>query len=132
MQPFWQCPRQIPRTPGGISELRALKSGGDNLVSESIQWPLRLTLKSHAIGRLRVQAPATKLRPPAADACANADTENRSRLLTALWLAPARLPVLLLPITGIAATVALLPIGSSSHDMVTYFLPGWTPFRTAG
>ena len=68
----------------------------------------------------------------AADAGANADTENRSRLLTALWLAPARLPVLLLPITGLAAAVALLPIGSSTGDMVTYFLPWMDAVQDGG
>ena len=68
----------------------------------------------------------------AADAGANADTGNRSRFLAALWLAPARLPVLLLPITGLAAMVALLPIGSSSGDMVTYFLPWMDAVQNGG
>jgi Gpi18-like mannosyltransferase len=75
----------------------------------------------------------TKLRPEhTADAGAKADTEDRSRLRTALWRATARLPVLLLPITGIAATVALLPIASSSGDMVTYFLPWMDAVQDGG
>jgi Gpi18-like mannosyltransferase len=48
-----------------------------------------------------------------------------SKFQTNSWLAPELLPVLLLPITGIAAALALLPIGVSTTtgDMATYFRP---------
>ena len=47
-----------------------------------------------------------------------------SKRLTNSWLAPERLPVLLLPITGIAVVVALLPVGfTTGGDVVTYFGP---------
>ncbi len=39
------------------------------------------------------------------------------------WLSRERFSVLLLPITGVAAAVALLPFGGSNHDMTAFFIP---------
>ena len=61
------------------------------------------------------------------------DTETRlSKLLRKRWLAPERLPVLLLPITGLAVAVALLPIGTATGDMVKFFVPWMAAVQERG
>jgi len=46
-----------------------------------------------------------------------------SKLPTRERLTPETLAVFLLPIAGIAAAFALLPVGADNHDMVAYFKP---------
>src|SRR5262245_37348080 len=48
------------------------------------------------------------------------------------WLASERLAIMLLPITGIAVAVALLPIGASQFDMVTFFVPWMNVIQERG
>ena len=55
-----------------------------------------------------------------------------SKHLTNPWLAPERLSVLLLPITGLAAAVALLPLGASNFDMVNFFVPWMNTVQDRG
>src|SRR5262245_52997827 len=53
-------------------------------------------------------------------------------LLTNRWLAPERLAVIILPITGIAAAAALLPVGLLRYDMVQHYIPWMEAVRSGG
>ena len=55
-----------------------------------------------------------------------------SKHLTNPWLAPERLSVMVLPITGLAAAVALLPLGASNYDMMKFFVPWMNTVQDRG
>jgi len=55
-----------------------------------------------------------------------------SKYLKNPWLAPERLSVMLLPITGLAAAVALLPLGASNYDMREFFVPWMNTVQERG
>jgi Gpi18-like mannosyltransferase len=55
-----------------------------------------------------------------------------SKHLTNPWLAPERLSVMVLPIAGLAAAVALLPLGASTTDMTKFFVPWMNTVQDRG
>jgi Gpi18-like mannosyltransferase len=55
-----------------------------------------------------------------------------SKPLTNPWLAPERLSLMLLPITGLAVAVVLLPLGASSYDMRNFFVPWMNAVQDRG
>src|SRR5262245_19482054 len=55
-----------------------------------------------------------------------------SKHLTSPWLAPERLSVMVLPITGLAAAVALRPLGASNYDMMKFFVPWMNTVQDRG
>jgi Gpi18-like mannosyltransferase len=55
-----------------------------------------------------------------------------SNPLTNPWLAPERLSVLFLPITGLAVAVTLLPLGASNYDMWNFFVPWMNAVQDRG
>src|SRR5690349_23815132 len=52
--------------------------------------------------------------------------------MTNRWLAPDRLAVVLLPITGLAAAAALLPVGVMRYDMAKHYIPWMEAVRAGG
>ena len=55
-----------------------------------------------------------------------------SKPLTHPWLAPERLSLVLLPITGLAVAFALLPLGGSNYDMMKFFVPWMNTVQDRG
>ena len=53
-------------------------------------------------------------------------------LLTNRWLAPDRLAVVLLPVAGLAAAAALLPLGVMRYDMAKHYIPWMEAVRAGG
>ena len=56
----------------------------------------------------------------------------KSKPWTKPWLAPERLSVILLPIAGVAAGFALLPLGAANFDMAKFFIPWMAVVRERG
>jgi Gpi18-like mannosyltransferase len=48
------------------------------------------------------------------------------------WLAPERLSLVFLPIAGLAAAFALLPLGASNYDMMKFFVPWMNTVQDRG
>ena len=55
-----------------------------------------------------------------------------SKPLTHPWLAPERLSLMVLPITGLAVALALLPLGASNYDMMKFFVPWMNTVQDRG
>jgi Gpi18-like mannosyltransferase len=55
-----------------------------------------------------------------------------SKRLAGPWLAPELRSLVLLPVTGLAAAFALLPIGNANYDMVIHYMPWMDVVQNGG